>query len=125
MLSYKLVEKGNPSDRKAPKKYYANHVSKGRKTFKDIRVDIEDKSSLTRGDIGSVLDNLVDQVPKYLLDGQTVSLGELGSLRLSFSSAGAVKPEEFDASMIKNVKIVFTPGVTLKEQIAKAKFEKA
>lgn len=125
MLTYKLVEKGNPSDSTAPKKYYANHVNKGKKTFAEIKRDIEDMSSLTRGDIGNVLDNLVDQVPKYLLDGQSVSLGELGTLRLSFSSEGAINPDEFEVGMIKNIKIIFTPGVLLKEAIAKAKFEKA
>lgn len=124
MLSYKLVEKGNPRDTAAPKKYYANHISKGRKNLNDISKDIEDKSSLSRGDIGNVLDNLVDQVPKYLLDGQSVSLGDMGSLRLSFSSEGAETPELFSTSMIKSVKIIFTPGKMLKEEIAKARFEK-
>jgi predicted histone-like DNA-binding protein len=125
MLTYKLVEKGNPSDSTVPKKHYANHVGKGKKTFKDIKIDIEDKSSLTSGDVGNALENLVKQIPKYLLDGQSVCLGELGTFRLSISSEGAATPEEFDVGMIKNVKIIFTPGVLLKEAIAKAKFEKA
>lgn len=124
MLKYKLVQKGNPRDLSAPKKYYANHASSGRKTLKHLSRDIEDRSSLSRGDISNVLDNLVDQVPKYLLDGQTVSLGELGSLRLTLSSEGAEKAKDFNVNMIKNVKIVFTPGKMLKEEVAKAKFEK-
>ena len=125
MLNYKLVQKGNPRDETAPKKFYANHVTKGKKTFKEIKVDLQGKSSLTGGDIGSTLENLVDQIPKYLLDGQSVSLGELGTLRLSFSSEGADTEEDFDTSMIKNVRIIFTPGVLLKDAVAKAKFEKA
>lgn len=124
MLGYKLVEKGNPSDPTAPKKYYANHVNKGKKTLKDIKRDIEDKSSLSGGDISSVLENLVDQMPKYLLDGQSVSLGDFGTFRLSLSSEGALSPDEFVVGMIKNVRIIFTPGVLLKEAIAKAKFER-
>jgi hypothetical protein len=59
------------------------------------------------------------------LDGQTVSLGELGSLRLTLGSEGAEKAKDFEASMIKNVKIVFTPGKMLKEEMAKAGFQKA
>ena len=124
MLKYKLVQKGNPSDLSAPKKYYANHVSSGRKTLRDISRDIEDRSSLSRGDISNVLENLVDQVPKYLLDGQTVSLGDLGSLRLSISSEGAEKAKDFNAMMVRNVRIVFTPGKLLKQEVAKARFEK-
>jgi predicted histone-like DNA-binding protein len=124
MLKYKLAQKSNPRDLTAPKKFYATHVSSGKKTIKNISRDIEDKSSLSRGDISNVLDNLVDQVPKYLLDGQTVSLGELGSFRLSLSSEGADKAKDFNTSMIRNVKIIFTPGKLLKEEVAKAKFEK-
>ena len=124
MLKYKLVERSNPRDLAAPKKFYAVHTSSGRKTLGNISRDIEDKSSLSRGDISNVLDNLVDQIPKYLLDGQTVSLGELGSFRLSLSSEGADKAKDFNTSMIKNVKIIFTPGKLLKEEVAKAKFER-
>ena len=125
MLKYKLVEKSNPRDLTAPKKFYASHVLSGKKTLGNISRDIEDISSLSRGDISNVLQNLVDQIPKYLLDGQTVSLGELGTLRLTLSSEGAEKAKDFKASMIKNVKIVFTPGKMLKEEMAKAGFQKA
>jgi predicted histone-like DNA-binding protein len=125
MLKYKLVERSNPRDLAAPKKFYAVHTSSGRKTLGNISRDIEDISSLSRGDISNVLQNLVDQIPKYLLDGQTVSLGELGSLRLTLGSEGAEKAKDFEASMIKNVKIVFTPGKMLKEEMAKAGFQKA
>jgi predicted histone-like DNA-binding protein len=124
MLKYKLVQKGNPRDLSAPKKFYANHVSSGRKTLRSISRDIEDRSSLSRGDIGNALDNLVDQIPKYLLDGQTVNLGELGSFRLTISSEGADKAKDFNTNMIKNVKIIFSPGKLLKEEVAKAHFEK-
>ncbi len=125
MLKYKLIEKANPRDLTAPKKFYASHVSSGRKTIKNISRDIEDKSSLSRGDISNVLDNLVDQIPKYLLDGQLVSLGELGSFRLTLSSEGAEQEKDFKSNMIKNVKIIFTPGKMLKDEVAKARFEKA
>lgn len=124
MLNYKLVERGKPGDATVPKKLYATHVSKGRKNFNHIAVDITDMSSLTRGDIESVFKNIVDQVPKYLLDGQTVSLGELGSLRLTLSSEGALTEGEFNVGMIKNVRIIFTPGKMLKDAIAKATFQR-
>lgn len=70
-----------------------------------------------------MLDNLVDQIPNFLLDGQTVNLGELGSFRLTVSSEGAETPEAFSVGMINGVKIIFTPGKPLKEKMAKAKFK--
>jgi predicted histone-like DNA-binding protein len=95
-----------------------------KKTLKNISQDIEDKLSLSRGDIGNVLDNLVDQIPKYLLDGQTGKLGDLGSFRLSINGIGTNKEKDYHVSQIKKVRIIFTPGKMLKEEIAKAKYEK-
>ncbi|WP_066630796.1 HU family DNA-binding protein [Labilibacter marinus] len=124
MLKYKLIERRNPGDPSAPQKKYATHVKKGTKSVAAISKDIADISSLSRGDIQNTLMNLVDQIPKYLLDGNSVSLGELGTLRISFSSEGVDTEEEFNVSKIKGLKVLFTPGKLIKEEIVKAKFEK-
>ncbi|MBS2100452.1 HU family DNA-binding protein [Carboxylicivirga linearis] len=125
MLKYKLIERGNPRDPAAAKKVYASPVLSGKKGLKAISVDIVEKSSLTRGDVNNTLDNLVDQIPKYLLDGNSVSLGDLGTLRMSFSSERVDSATDFNASMIKNIKIIFTLGKDLKKKLADASFEKA
>lgn len=125
MLSYKLVERGFADSSTAPKRYYATHLSKGRKLLKDIAQDMEQKSSLSRGDISNVFENLVNQIPNYLLDGYTIDLGDLGTLRLSLNSEGADTPGSFHVGMIKNIKIIFIPGKMLKEKVAKAQFRKA
>lgn len=124
MLKYKLIERANPRDPQAPKKVYATPVLNGKKDLKAIGIDIVEKSSLTRGDVNNTLDNLVDQVPKYLLDGQSVNLGDLGTLRISFSSEGVESEEDFHTSKIKNVKLIFTPGKELKKKLRDASFDK-
>ena len=102
MLKYKLIEKGLPNDPTAPKKYYATNVLKGKKTIQAISKDIVDLSSLSRGDVQNVLANLVDQIPKYLLEGQSVNLVELGTMRVSYSSEGVENEIEFNTTKIKN-----------------------
>ncbi|NJM15976.1 MAG: DNA-binding protein [Bacteroidales bacterium] len=124
MLKYKLVERGNPASPDAPKKYYASNVKTGSKSLSAIGKDIADMSSLSRGDVQNVLINLVEQLPKYLMDGQSVSLGELGTMRISFSSEGVDSPADFNTNMIKSPKVIFTPGKLIKEEIDKARFEK-
>ncbi|MBN1184387.1 MAG: HU family DNA-binding protein [Bacteroidales bacterium] len=124
MLKYKLVERGNPLNTKSPKKFYATNVKTGSKSIAAISKDIADMSSLSRGDVQNVLTNLVDQIPKYLLDGQSVQLGELGTLRISFSSEGVDKESDFNTNKIKNIKVIFTAGRLIKDGIEKAKFEK-
>ena len=63
--------------------------------------------------------NLVcDGIPTELQQGNSVRLGELGTLRLSFGSVGVEKIEDFNAAtMIKNVKVIFTPSKELMSAI--------
>ena len=124
MLKYKLGERGNPSDKEASKKIYAKPVKTGTKTVSSLSSDIADISSLSRGDINDVITNLVERVPKNLLEGNSVSLGELGTLRVSFSSEGVDTESEFHTSKIKGLKIIFTLEKLIKEELKKAKFGK-
>lgn len=124
MLKYKFVERRNPSKPAAPKKLYASPVKVGTKTITSLSMDIANVSSLNRGDVNNVISNMVEHIPKELLQGKSVSLGELGTLRISFSSEGVESEEDFNTSKIKKVKVIFTPGVLIKNEIKKAKFRK-
>ncbi|MDR1199433.1 MAG: DNA-binding protein [Prevotellaceae bacterium] len=124
-MKYKLTERRNPQNPQAASKLYAAPVNEGKVSQKDIAADIVGLSSLARGDVANVIDCLIDTVPKYLLMGKSVSLGELGTLRISFSSEGVSSAADFNTSMITGVKIIFTPSVELKKQIYGICFEKA
>jgi len=114
-MKYKFVERGNPTDKTAEKKLYATPVYNGRIDKKQIADDLVLISSLSRGDISSVIENLLDSIPKYLLKGYSVQLGELGTFRISFSSEGVDDPESFQVGMIRGHKILFTPGPAFKK----------
>jgi predicted histone-like DNA-binding protein len=122
-MKYRLVEKGNPRDAAAPKKWYANPVNAGKFTVKNFAKEIAGRSSLTRGDIENVLNNFLDELPTFLKLGLSVKLGDFGTLRLGLSSEGTATAEEFNATKIKNVKVIFTPGTELKEGLNDIKFE--
>ena len=65
-------------------------------------------------------DRVCDGIVHELQQGNSVQLGELGWLRLSFGSEGVEDLTQFDAAtMIKNVKIVFTPSKALMAEIRK------
>lgn len=123
-MKYKLIERANPQDR-TKVKWYANPVNDGRITEHEIAKDIVLNSSLSRGDVSNVIQNLLDTLPKYLLMGKSVNLGEFGTLRLSFSSDGVDTVDMFNANMINGVKVIFTPGVELKKSIESISFEKS
>ena len=124
-MKYKLVERGNPQNKTAPKKTYAQPVYDGKVDLKVIASDLVLVSALSRGDISSVLENTVDIIPKYLLMGKSVQLGELGTLRLSFSSEGVGDPNTFTVGMIRGKKVLFTAGPLIKGILNNMSFERA
>jgi predicted histone-like DNA-binding protein len=122
-MKYKLIVRESPLDR-TKAKLYANPVNDGKITKDDIAKEIVNTSALSRGDVSSVIENLIDVVPKYLLMGKSVSLGELGTLRVSFSSEGVEEAKDFNVHKINGLKIIFTPGVALKEELRHIHFER-
>ena len=123
-MKYKLIERANPQDR-TKVKWYASPVNDGRITQRDLAKDIVDNSSLSKGDVANVIENLLDTMPKYLLMGKSVSLGEFGTLRLSFTSEGVDSADKFSPNLITGAKVVFTPGVELKKTLEDVSFEKS
>jgi predicted histone-like DNA-binding protein len=124
-MKYKLTLRVNPQHREEQGKWYASPVNDGKIDQKAISREIVDLSSLARGDVANVIESLLDTLPKYLLMGKSISLGDFGTLRLSFSSEGVEKPEDFRTTMISGVKVVFTPSVALKQALEDIRFEKA
>lgn len=123
-MKYKLVEKANPQKREE-KKWYANAVNQGTVSQREIAKNIADKSSLTVGDIANVIENLLEEMPKALVQGKSVHLEGLGTFRLSLSSEGADTEQGFTVGMIKSAKIIFTPSVEIKKILESIKYERA
>ena len=123
-MKYKLIQRTNPQDR-TKSKWYAQPVNDGKVTQKSIAADIVELSSLSRGDVSNVIESLIATMPKYLLMGKSVSLGDFGTLRLSFSSTGVEDPAKFNSNLISGLKVVFTPSVELKAALDKARFERS
>ena len=123
-MKYKLLKRGNPLDRNAKKKYFATPIYNGRVTKRQIADDLVLISSISRGDISSVIENTLDAIPKYILRGYSVILGELGTLRASFSSEGVDDPDDFHIGMIRGKKLIFTPGVAMKKTLDDLQLER-
>lgn len=125
MLYFNLIERADPRDRSLPKKWYATPASRGRINIDELCADISGASSLSPGDISNVIKSLVVSVPKFLLLGISVDLGDLGNMRVSFSSDGFTDKDAFDATQIGDVKIIFSPSSKLKATLAASRFKAA
>jgi predicted histone-like DNA-binding protein len=123
-MKFRLIQKGNPSQPTAPKKYYPSAVNAGKFTIKDVAKEIAGRSSLTRGDIENVLSNFMEELPTFLKLGMSVQLGEFGTMRLNLSGEGAETPDAFKTETI-SAKVIFTPSVELKSGLSYIKYEKA
>lgn len=122
-MKYKLIQRGNPSDATAPKKWYASPSLSGKRDQKAIAKEIAGRSSLTAGDVNNVISNFLDLLPNHLIDGKIVQLGDFGSFRISFSSEGVATEPEFDTHKIKGLKVLFTPSADFKRKLEEIRFE--
>ena len=104
-------------------KFYPHVVNDGTVELKDLAKQVTKYSSLSTGDVISVLENMVDAAVLYLLLGKGVRLGRLGMLRVSVQSEGADSPETFNTKMIQRVKLVFTPSVEFKKEMQDISYE--
>lgn len=120
-MFYRLVQKANPLDQEH-KQRYATSVNAGKIDTRMIAKTLAQKSSLTTGDVINVLENLMEEIPRWLSQGYSVSLWELGTFRLSLSSQGVKEQKEFNTRTIKK-KVVFLPSKSFKSELKTIPFE--
>ena len=123
-IKYSIAEKHNPQNPQAPKKYYAVTKSAGEVSLKQLSKDISARSTVNSSDTLAVLDSLVQQLVKELEEGRIVRLGDFGSFQISISSEGAESADKFNSTLIKKGKILFRPGVDLKNMLATLHYTK-
>ena len=124
-VKYNIVERRNPGDPDAPKKYYPSVQSTGRKNLRQLSQRITDNSTVGRTDVLAVLDAMLYVIPQELAEGNIVDLGDFGSFWLRTNSEGQENPEDVRPNHITNTLPRFTPGPEFKEALERIKFSKA
>lgn len=105
MLKYKVVSKKNPLTKDVA--YYAQKIDTTRVSFDELCDRVAHSTTATRADSKAVVDEFCHQAIQLLLDGRSVSLGDLGSFHTTLKNKrnGADSPKNFDTSMIENVMV--------------------
>lgn len=121
MLKFKVIAKKNPISKQTA--YYAQKVDTSRVSFDQICDRVAHASTATRADAKAVIDEFCHQALEVLLDGKSVSLGDLGSLHTTLKNKknGAPSADKFETSMIEKAMVrwlrptkmrrEFTPGI--------------
>ncbi|MDR2118451.1 MAG: DNA-binding protein [Tannerellaceae bacterium] len=122
-MKFKVQKRVNPSRPEGKKIQFAVPINPGKMTVKDFSAQIAARSSLTRGDVESTLTNFLEALPAFLRLGMSVQLGDLGTMRLSIQSEGVEEDQSFTTNHIKGVRVVFVPGIELKNSLKHIPFE--
>ena len=124
-VKFTVTERGNPLQPQQPKKWYANANSAGDTTLRTLSKEIAARSTVSPADTHAVLVALTEVLVEHLADGKIVRLGDFGAFQVTVKSGGAEVKEKFNASLIKGNKVVFRPGIDLREMQNNLKYEKA
>lgn len=114
MAKYKFVKKYKPGVKDDPGKWYASPMVENRMSTRTVCKVVTRNTTVAPTELESSFNLVCEGTPPQLQMGNSVQLGTLGSIRLSFGSVGVDDIDQFNAAtMIKNVKVIFTPSKEL------------
>ena len=117
-VTFKKILRKSPFDKEGTGKYYPQLITWGKPaTLNTIAKQMKEKSSLTLGDIKSVLTNFVEVTRSELYNGHAVNIENFGVFSLSARTIGVEKKEDCTAKNIKAVKINFRPSTTIRPDV--------
>ncbi len=113
-VKFNVVERGNPSNREAPKKFYPSIQSSGRVTTREMAEMAAQRSTLSTMDMMAAIESFLAIIPEQLAKGNIVELGDFGTFWLRTTSEGAATAEEVRATQITSILPRFNPGKVFK-----------
>lgn len=118
MIPFKRMGRRDPRNPEAVVKYHPQLVTQGQSVDLDtLAYTMKEKSSLSLGDIQSVLTNLVEAMRAALFDGKSVNIRDFGVFSLSARTIGVATKEECTTKNIKSVRINFRPSSSVRPNL--------
>ena len=119
---FNKVERANPQDRSAQRKWYPVVRSITRITEKQVAKEIADETTLNPKEAEMALNQLKKVLLRNLLLSNTVQLGDWGGFYLTCNGEGSDTKEEVTANKITRLNIRFLPGKELNDGLKEATF---
>ena len=123
-VKFNVVERGNPGNPEAPKKFYPSIQSSGRMTLRQLSNRITQMCTVSSPDTLAVLESLLTIIPQELAEGNIVELGDFGNFWLRSNTEGAEELGKVSAGNVTNVLPRFNPGKEFKKVLDTVEFEK-
>jgi len=110
-MNYSVSMRPNPMNENDPHKAYANVQYAGTVKLEQLAEHIKSHGSpYTRDTIVGVATALVDCTREYVTRGFKVSLGDLGTFKVSITNRGAKSRKEFTPDNIDDAWVEYEPG---------------
>ena len=117
-IPFKRMGRKDPRKVNGPLKYHPQLVTMGQSIDLDgIAFIMKEKSSLSVGDIQSVLTNFVEAMRSALFDGKSVNIRDFGVFSLSAHTLGADSKDECSVKNIQSVCINFRPSNSVRPSL--------
>ena len=123
-VKFNIVERGNPANPAAPRKFYPSIQSSGRVSTRELAELASQMSTLSSVDMVAAIESFLAIIPRELAKGNIVELGDFGSFWLRSTADGADTAEAVRADQITNVMPRFNPGKEFKRIIDAITFNK-
>lgn len=123
-VRFNVVERGNPNNREAPKKFYPSIQSSGRVTLRQLSQAVSQMSTVSSADTMAVLEALLTVIPQELSRGNIVELGDFGNFWLRTDTEGAETADVVRANQITGVLPRFNAGREFKKVLASIEYVK-
>lgn len=121
-ILFNKVERGNPANLEAQKKWYPVLKSTELIREKEVAKLLADETTLNPKEAEFAIGQLQKVVVNLLLNGKTVQLGDLGSFRITAHCSGVETKAEVSAQQIKKLTVRFSESEGLKDSLKKATF---
>ncbi|MGY6647742.1 HU family DNA-binding protein [Wenyingzhuangia sp. IMCC45574] len=125
MLKVISVQKINPQDRAADKKFYLQTISKDLVDIDRMATLIARQSTVSEIDCKAVITALAVHTIDQLEQGRTVHLGEMGTFKVGVSSEGVASEEEVSVDQIVKRRLNFRASPRMKKMLATVKSQLA
>lgn len=117
-IPYKKIQRKDPRKTDAEKKFYPQLVTLGQSIDLDgIAHVMVEASSLSEGDILSVLKNFVKAMRTSLYNGQSVNIRDFGVFSLGARTKGTEKKEDCTVKNIELVRINFRASTSVRPSL--------
>ena len=121
-ILFNKVERTNPQDIQAPKRWFPVLRTITRISEKQVAKEIADETTLNPKEAEMAVSQLKKVLIKNLLASNSVQLGDWGTFHLTCNGVGADTKQGVTAASISKLNIRFVPGKELSNDLAGATF---